>query len=154
MVPLAQRGRRRHRSLAPALQRGPPAQQLAILDPGGVQAATPPRPATRHPLGITVSIKPSRSRSSGSRGCLIPSRWVALLAPNMQMDESGGIRVLLYLKVWLLAYKIIQRLEAVVTRIERRIVFAGEGSNSGQRRPTIVTRRLGNTAIATRPSVE
>src|SRR6218665_3391165 len=66
MVPLAQRGRRRHRSLAPALQRGPPAQELAILAPGGVQAATPPRPATRHPLGITVSIKPSRSlRESG-----------------------------------------------------------------------------------------
>lgn len=54
--------RGRHRVLAPALQRGQAAQQPAIVDPDGVQAASPSRPANSRLLGITVSEFPSRSR--------------------------------------------------------------------------------------------
>ena len=42
-----------------------PAQQPAILDPGRVQTAIPPRPAIRRLLGTNVSIKPGRSSVQG-----------------------------------------------------------------------------------------
>jgi hypothetical protein len=79
MVSLASRGQGRHRVLASALQRGQAAQQPAILDPDGVQAATPSRPATRRLLGTTVSDFPSRSVRCSKRLSLI-RRHVRLIA--------------------------------------------------------------------------
>src|SRR4051794_12205843 len=61
MVPVTPRSGHRHRVLAPTLQRRPTPQQLELLDPTRVQAATSTHPNRSRFIGMNGSKRPSRS---------------------------------------------------------------------------------------------